>query len=110
MSDPRLRLALLLFSCTLLCAQSGSTGALEGTVLDAAGAPVPNASITIHNPATDQSLTATTDEKGGFRFSLLEPATYEITFTTTGTHQCMDLIDKQNNFAVTAGHFFYYGF
>ncbi|QOY88402.1 carboxypeptidase-like regulatory domain-containing protein [Paludibaculum fermentans] len=84
MSDPRWRFALLLLTSTLLRAQSGSTGALEGTVLDAAGAPVPNASITIHNPATDQSLTATTDEKGGFRFSLLEPATYEITFTTTG--------------------------
>jgi hypothetical protein len=83
-SHPRWPLALLLLTGTLLRAQSGSTGALEGTVLDAAGTPVPNASITIHNPATDQSHTAVTDEKGGFRFSLLEPATYEITFTTTG--------------------------
>ncbi|MGC4048284.1 MAG: carboxypeptidase-like regulatory domain-containing protein [Paludibaculum sp.] len=84
MSDLRWRLALILLTSTLLHAQSGSTGALEGTVLDAAGAPVPNASITIHNPATDQSHTATTDEKGSFRFSLLQPATYDITFSITG--------------------------
>lgn len=74
----------LLFASSLLSGQSGSTGALEGTVLDAAGVPVPNAAVTLVNPATDQTHSATTDEKGAFRFSLLEPANYELTFTTAG--------------------------
>lgn len=83
MSPARILFALLL-AVPFVFAQSGSTGALEGTVLDPAGAPVPNAAITLHNPATDQTQSATTDDKGAFRFSLLEPANYSLTVATPG--------------------------
>ena len=68
----------------MLQGQSASTGALEGTVKDAAGDSVPGTVVTLLNPATDQEQRATSDEKGGYRFSLLSPSAYEVTFSAQG--------------------------
>ncbi|MBE0657551.1 MAG: TonB-dependent receptor [Bryobacteraceae bacterium] len=64
--------------------QSATTGALEGTVRDAAGAAVAGAEVTATNPATDQSLKTQTDESGNYRFSMLTPAPYVVTFGAAG--------------------------
>lgn len=64
--------------------QSATTGALEGTVRDAAGAAVAGVEVTITNPATDQSLKTHTDESGSYRFSMLTPAPYVVTFGAAG--------------------------
>jgi len=67
-----------------LWGQSATTGALEGSVRDAAGAAVAGAVVTLLNPATDQGQTAETDASGGYRFSMLTPAPYEVTFAAGG--------------------------
>jgi hypothetical protein len=64
--------------------QSASTGALEGTVRDPAGAEVAGAQVILLNPATDQSQSATADDHGRYRFSMLSPAPYQVTITATG--------------------------
>lgn len=76
---------LLLMGCGPgLWGQSATTGALEGSVRDATGAAVAGAVVTLLNPATDQLQRAATDQGGGYRFSMLTPATYEVTFAASG--------------------------
>jgi len=41
-----------------------SVGRISGTVTDSAGAVVPNATVTVTNPATNLSRTATTNDEG----------------------------------------------
>jgi len=42
-------------------AQSGSSGSINGTVLDPTGAVVPNATVEIHNPVSHFDRSATAD-------------------------------------------------
>src|SRR5213594_1059815 len=67
-----------------LCAQSATTGALRGTVVDPAGAVVPGVTVTLVNPTTGQTQTTTTDAKGLYGFSLLSPGTYDVDFSLAG--------------------------
>src|SRR5437762_13145868 len=68
----------LLGSSSCLWAQSATTGALHGTVVDPAGAVVPGVTVTLLNPTTGQAQTTMTDAKGLYAFSLLSPGTYEV--------------------------------
>ncbi len=65
-------------------AQSSTTGALRGTVTDPANAAVPGVTVTLVNNATSQGQTTTTDPNGGYRFSLLAPGAYGLTFSARG--------------------------
>ena len=67
----------------LMPAQSATTGALRGTVLDPAGAVVPGATVTLVNPATGQTQTTMTDTKGLYGFSLLSPGAYDVSSLST---------------------------
>src|SRR5512141_1070614 len=81
----RLSIAVLILPMVpLLLGQSAGTGALSGTVTDASGAILVNATITLTNTATNQTRTGTTSADGGYRFSLLEPGLYRARFTATG--------------------------
>jgi len=64
--------------------QSTSAGDIAGTVTDASGAVVPNASVDLKGQATGISKTTTTNSQGYYRFSLLPPADYLITVNATG--------------------------
>ncbi len=75
---------LLLVSSFDVSAQSASTGALTGAVTDPTGAVVQNANITLRNHGTGESLAATTDHDGLYRFSLLTPGNYELTVEAVG--------------------------
>src|SRR5438477_11686679 len=68
----------------LLAAQSATTGALRGTVVDPAGAVVPGVTVTLVNPTTGQSQTTMTDAKGLYGFSLLSPGAYDVDFLIPG--------------------------
>ena len=59
-------------------AQSSSTGTISGTVVDASGAVVPGASITLVNTATLGTRTATSNSKGEFVFAYVDPGTYSV--------------------------------
>ena len=58
-------------------------GQIEGVVVDAAGAAVPNATVTVRNIGTGTERTLTTDEGGSFRFPLLPLGSYRITVEAT---------------------------
>jgi len=77
-------LTLLLGLSVAAYSQSSTTGALSGTVTGADGAIIPNASVTLTNPATNQSQTTATAQNGTFSFSLLPSGTYSLVFTANG--------------------------
>jgi hypothetical protein len=62
----------------------GSSGSINGTVLDPSGAVVPDASVEIHNPVTAYDRTTTTDSKGNFSFVNVPFNPYHMTVTATG--------------------------
>jgi hypothetical protein len=73
-------LAILLLATTAALGQAQSNAAdLQGTVKDPAGAVVPNATVTVRNPATNQSRNATTNDEGYYRIINVTPGDYEIT-------------------------------
>ena len=76
--------ALWMIVCvSFLCAQSDSTGALGGTITCAKGA-VPGATVVLTNNATNQTLSMISGENGSYRFSLLVPGTYRVSFSAPG--------------------------
>jgi hypothetical protein len=67
-----------------LLGQTSATGALTGTVKDSSGAVVPNATVTATNIGTSQARSATTDTDGTYKFGLLPPGDYKLTFEALG--------------------------
>jgi hypothetical protein len=59
-------------------------GAITGTVKDATGAVVQDATVTARNTATNLSVTAHSQTTGSFSISNLPAGTYELTFTKQG--------------------------
>lgn len=75
--------AIVLFACTpLLRAQDNAT--ITGNVVDVSGAVVPNASLTLTNPATGQSRQTTSNNAGSYRFANVGVGTYTLTATAQG--------------------------
>ncbi len=69
-------------------AQSGgSSGSINGTVLDPSGAVVPNAGVEIHNPVSGYDRTTTTDSNGRFSFTNVPFSPYHMTVTAAGFAQ-----------------------
>src|SRR5712692_2233721 len=64
--------------------QARDTASLFGTITDAQGALVPGARVTVTNPATGLSRSASTDTSGGFIFSLLPVGSYNLSVEQTG--------------------------
>lgn len=81
-------IAAALFAVVALFPQPGfaqlTSGDLVGTVVDATGAAVPNATVVAENPATGIKTTTTSDGAGQYRFSNLPVGHYTITVTATG--------------------------
>jgi len=71
-------LSLTFASVALGQAQSAAAD-LQGSIKDATGAVVPNATVTARNPATNVSRTATSNDEGFYRIVNLPPGDYEIT-------------------------------
>src|SRR2546426_5993101 len=67
-----------------LRAQSTTDGAIAGTVTDASGAAVPNASVTVTNKGTNLSQGVATDESGYFRAAKLQPGSYTMKVEAPG--------------------------
>jgi outer membrane receptor protein involved in Fe transport len=60
------------------------TGTIVGTVTDASGAVLPGVTITLKGEAIVGAQTATTNEKGFYRFVGLPPGTYSLNFHISG--------------------------
>ena len=65
-------------------AQTASTGALTGTLKDASGAVIPNATVTATSSDTGAVRTAMTGTDGTYRFSLLPPGNYRVRLEASG--------------------------
>jgi outer membrane receptor protein involved in Fe transport len=79
-------IALLLFtSCALMYGQGvTASSSLTGTVTDASGALVPDASVTVTNLANGSTRTTTTSSSGNYRFDSMPPGTYSMKVTKSG--------------------------
>ena len=70
--------------------QEATSGAIEGTVLDAQGAPLPGVTVIL---TSDQGTkTVTTDATGSFRFAYLPAATYSVRASLQG----FNTVERQN--------------
>jgi hypothetical protein len=65
-------------------AQSGGTGALAGTVTDPTRAVIPGVTVTLISNDSGQTRTTVTEGNGAYRFGLLSPGSYRVTFTSKG--------------------------
>lgn len=63
-------------------AQSGTT-TVNGTVRDQQGAVVPGATVTLTNPDTGFTRTATTSNDGNYTFPTIAPGTYQVEVTAS---------------------------
>jgi hypothetical protein len=66
----------------MLRAQFG--GSLSGTVMDPNGATLPNATVTVTNPATGDQRSATTGATGFYKFSELPAGNYTVKVSDSG--------------------------
>ena len=72
-------LVLTIVNPCLLHAQSGTSSAISGTVTDASGAVVADASVTATETNTKAVRAGRTDASGHYLFSQVNPGTYQIT-------------------------------
>ncbi len=82
-------LVFLLASAVFALAQSGSLGAIMGTITDSSGAVVPEATVTVTNEATSTVRTAQTDNNGFYVVESLEPGLYKVAVTAPGFKQSL---------------------
>jgi Carboxypeptidase regulatory-like domain/TonB-dependent Receptor Plug Domain len=79
-----LGLAVLLAPASGVSAQTQTTSAIQGTVLDEQGGVVSGANVEVKNPDTNFSRTLTTDSDGRFVFLQLSPGRYTLTVSKQG--------------------------
>ena len=60
------------------------TGGVEGTVTDAQGAVVPDATVSVRNTATNATRTTTTGSDGHYKITSLVPGNYEVKVSGKG--------------------------
>src|SRR5690242_9592311 len=77
-------LFLLLMLGAQALAQGGYTAQVRGTITDASGAVIPNATIVMTNEGTNISSTVKTDDKGLYTLTGLRPASYSMKVEATG--------------------------
>jgi hypothetical protein len=75
---------LLLIVVPSVSAQFLDQGALTGTVQDANGRAIPNATVSIADPETGLKLTTTADKVGVFNFSPIKIGLYSVTSSAPG--------------------------
>ena len=83
---PRFRSSASLLALILLASFSfaqSSTGSIQGTVFDAQGAVVTNASVTVTNLGTNRAVTVTSNGDGLFSLPALDPGSYKVEVTET---------------------------
>ncbi len=75
----------LLAAGVYVCAQSsGSSGEINGSVLDPSGAVVPDATVEIHNPVSHYDRSTKTDTSGDFNFPNVPFNPYHMTISAEG--------------------------
>jgi hypothetical protein len=83
LSLARKAFVLLFFSCCVSYGQNG-LGTTKGTVQDASGAVVPEATLTLTNKATGEARTVQSNDSGVYYFGSLKPSQYHLAVTAGG--------------------------
>jgi hypothetical protein len=83
-----------------LFAQTDS-GSISGVVTDPSGALIPRATVTINNPVSQYSRTATTDAGGNFRFANVPFNPYHVTVSAQGFATMAQDINVRSTVPVT---------
>src|SRR6266446_2071049 len=91
-------LCLFVLCPTALFSQAVATGTIVGTVTDPSGAAVAGATVTLTDPSTTGSRTATTNEAGRYIFVNIPPGSYDLAISKTGFN-----VTKFNQQQVTVG-------
>ena len=76
--------AVSLVSSVPVWAQSTSTGTVAGTISDPSGAVVAGATVTLTDPSTNSTRTATTNATGRYFFADVTPGKYSISVSKAG--------------------------
>jgi Carboxypeptidase regulatory-like domain len=86
------------------------TSSISGTVADPTGAVVPNAKIDVRNNANGQRFSATTDSRGAYTITNIQPGSYTVSANASGFQaetQSDVIVDpnigRQVNFALKTG-------
>ncbi|HTM49472.1 MAG TPA: carboxypeptidase regulatory-like domain-containing protein [Bryobacteraceae bacterium] len=79
-----MRTLLLALTLTACAAAQNITGAITGKVMDAAGAVIPDVSVTLTSQSTNITATAKTNGEGIFSFPLSKPGQYRLTAEKAG--------------------------
>src|SRR5262249_28045269 len=82
MSRTRLALLVILLTSTPLLAQT--TGNLEGKVTGSDGGALPRVTVVVKSPALQGVRSVATNSDGVYRFSLLPPGKYTVTYFLQG--------------------------
>jgi len=77
-------ICLCCIGATFALAQSTNTGTIVGTVTDQSGAVVPDATITLTSPSTNDTRTTVTGHTGQYVFVNIAPGAYIITASKAG--------------------------
>jgi hypothetical protein len=88
----------LLLLCSASLFGQGTGAEITGTVSDASGGLVPNATVTITNAATNAQRTLTTNASGIYDAPSLSPGVYSVKVATTGFRS-----DVRNNVELQVG-------
>ncbi|MFN7945529.1 MAG: TonB-dependent receptor [Blastocatellia bacterium] len=88
----------LMLTCAASAQTQITTGVIQGTVVDSAGAIVPGATVEAKNADTNLSRTLATDADGRFVFLQLPSGRYSLTITKAGYATLV-----QENLALTVG-------
>ncbi|HEX4947161.1 MAG TPA: carboxypeptidase-like regulatory domain-containing protein, partial [Blastocatellia bacterium] len=71
----KMLVALFVFA-SVVGAQVSTAGRMTGTIMDAAGAVVPNVSVTAKNDQTQQTIVVTTNAEGSWTMPSVSTGTY----------------------------------
>jgi len=93
--------ATVLFLAVTIAAQSvGNSGSIGGTVLDATGAVVANATVEIRNPVSGFDRKATTDPSGRFQFTNVPFNPYHLTVVAEGFADYVQDVESRSSVPV----------
>ena len=88
------------FSC-LFAQATGNAGAILGTVTDASGAVIPDATVSIQNPVSGYIRSTTTDNSGQYRFVNVPLNPYHMVITAKGFADFAQDVDVSSYVPVT---------
>ena len=78
----------------------GNSGSLRGVVLDATEASIASAGITLRNPLTGRTRTASSDSRGAFQFNAIPFGTYQLTISAPGFRECAQRVSIESTVPV----------